>query len=114
MVAGIVLILIGIAGYLNGAMTGHASLTALIPAAFGLVLAVLGAAGNARPNARKHFMHAAAAVALLGFIMTAVRAVPKLGEITTSPAIMAQAAMSVVCLFFVLLAIRSFVAARRG
>ena len=56
MVAGIVLILIGIAGYLNGAMTGHASLTALIPAAFGLVLAVLGAAGNARPNARKHFM----------------------------------------------------------
>ncbi len=113
-ICGIILILIGIVGYVNGISSGHASMTALIPAFFGIALTLLGFIAKAKDGLRKHLMHVAVLVALIGFIATAVRAVPKLGEIASSPAVLAQTAMAVVCLAFVLLSIRSFIAARRG
>lgn len=112
-VFGVILILIGAAGYIYGMMGDRASITALIPAFFGIALVVLGAVSNARENLRKHLMHVAVVIALLGFIMTAGRLLSRLSELSMTAAVMSQAATAAVCLVFVILAIRSFAAARR-
>lgn len=111
-VCGILLILIGVVGYGYGMSTGAASLTALIPAAFGILIALLGAIAAAKPDLRKHLMHVAVIVGLLGFLMPAIRLVMKLGQLTMSAAVVSQLAMALVCLVFVILAVRSFIVAR--
>lgn len=110
---GALLILIGVIGYAYGLGTGSGSPTALIPAAFGAVLAILGFAAQRNEGLRKHLMHGAVVVALLGFIATAGRLVMKMGELTMSPAVLSQIATAVVCLTFVILAVKSFASARR-
>ncbi len=112
-IAGILLILIGAVGYLFGLSVGSPSITAFIPAAFGLVLAVLGIVAGRSESLRKHLMHAAVILGLIGFIVPAVRIVSKLRELTFSAAFLSQVAMAVVCLVFVVLAVRSFIQARR-
>ncbi len=111
---GTLLVIIGLIGYINGHLTGHASVTALIPAFFGIALAVLGIVARAKDNLRKHLMHAAVVIALLGFILTAGRLIPRLGELTYSAAVVSQVSMALVCLLFVILGVRSFAEARRG
>ena len=106
--------LIGIAGYAYGMMNGNASLTALIPSAFGTVLEGLGFVAKSNEGLRKHLMHAAVLVALIGFLATAGRLASKFSELTMTPAIVAQIAMAAVCLIFVVLAVGSFIAARRS
>lgn len=106
------LILLGVIGYGYGLTSGSASLTALIPAAFGVVLMLLGHVARSSENLRKHLMHVAVVVALLGFIATAGRLVTKLGEFAVSAATLSQIAMALFCLAFVVLALRSFIAAR--
>jgi hypothetical protein len=108
---GFLLILLGVVGYVA---TGGASITALIPALVGAVFLVIAlVARNA--EARKHAMHAAVALALLGVlgtaprIMTAVRA----GDITR-PAVMAQIAMALILLIYVLFGVKSFIDARKA
>ena len=113
-ICGILLVLIGVVGYVNGQAAGHGSPTALIPAAFGIVLAALGALSQAKESLRKHLMHAALVVALLGFIATAGRLLSRVSELSASPAVISQALMAIVCLAFVVLGIRSFAAARRN
>lgn len=113
-VCGILLIIIGILGYINGMLTDRASITALIPAAFGLVLLLLGVFARLREPLRKHLMHAAVLVALIGFILPAGRLLSRIGELTYSAAVVSQVSMALVCLLFVILAIKSFVDARRG
>ena len=110
---GVLLILIGAIGYIYGLMNDKASITALIPAFFGIVMAALGIAARASEGLRKHLMHAAILIALLGFILTAGRLIMKLNELTMSAAMVSQAAMAIVCLAFVILSIRSFAAARQ-
>ena len=110
---GFLLILIGLAGYVHGVMNDKASFTALIPAFIGAVMVFLGVLAGMKEGLRKHLMHAAVVVALLGFIATAGRLVSKMSELSASPAVLAQASTAIVCLAFVILAIRSFGAARR-
>ncbi|MEO8648412.1 MAG: hypothetical protein ABI539_04520 [Acidobacteriota bacterium] len=110
---GTLLILIGILGYVNGMMTEHASLTALIPAAFGIILVLLGVFARMRDRLRRHLMHAAVIIALVGFILTAGRVISKIGELSYSAAVVSQVSMALVCLLFVVLAIKSFSDARR-
>ena len=113
-ISGILLVVIGAAGYIYGMNSGTASVTALIPAFFGIVLIACGAIGTVAEGMRKHLMHLAVVVALLGFILTAGRLVMKAatGGLEASPAVMSQGAMAAVCLVFVVLAIRTFAAAR--
>ena len=111
---GVLQILIGIVGYIYGMMNGNASITALIPAFFGIVLAGLGFAARAKENLRKHLMHAALVVALLGFILPAGRLISRIGDLTLSAAVLSQIAMAAVCLLFVILGIKSFADARRN
>ena len=113
-VCGALLILIGIIGYTSGVMSDKASITALIPAFFGIVLNTLGLLAKMKEDLRKHLMHAAILVALVGFIAAAGRLVLRFGELSMTPAVISQIAMAIVCLIFVILAIKLFADARRA
>jgi hypothetical protein len=111
---GRLLVLVGIVGYGYGLYAGNASLTAFIPAVFGIVLMILGHLAHAKESRRKLMMHLAVVFAALGFILPAARLISKAGELTFSAAVASQLAMAFLCLAFVVLAIRSFMAARRS
>ena len=113
-VSGVLLILIGIAGYLFSIADGNTSLTALIPAAFGLLLVIFGFVARTNENLRKHLMHAAVVVALLGFLIPTARILSKIGDFKVSLAVMSQVSMALVCLLFVVLGVRSFILARQN
>jgi thiol:disulfide interchange protein len=114
---GVVLIVLGIWGFVT---TGSAHPTALIPTWFGLVLAIAGAlAITENAKRRMMWMHVAVTVGLLGFIGALVRVIVEYagahGEPLAHPvAVEDQAAMAAICLVFVGLCVRSFIAARRG
>lgn len=108
------LVLIGIIGYIYGLINGNASITALIPAFFGVVLAGLGYAARAKEDLRKHLMHAAMIVALLGFVLPVWRLISKAGEFILSAATLSQILMAAICLIFLILGIRSFIEARQN
>ena len=111
---GLSLIMIGIAGYVWGMLDNKASVTALIPAFFGIVIALLGAFAKSSESARKHLMHAALLVALIGFVVPAYRLLSNLSGLTLSAGVVAQAAMALICLMFIILGIQSFANARRS
>ena len=113
-ISGILLIVIGIIGYVFSIVDGNTSLTALIPAVFGLLLIGFGFLAKSKENLRKHLMHAAVLVGLLGFIIPTARLVSQMSKITVSLAILSQAAMALICLVFVILSVKSFVDARRN
>jgi hypothetical protein len=112
---GVLLVILGVVGFVA---TGSKAPTALIPVPVGIVFGVLGAVAL-NPARRKHAMHAAAALALLGFLITipgligAIRLMTG-GTVDNPAAAKAKAIMSVLCLVFVLLCVRSFIAARRA
>jgi|SRR5215203_114091 len=111
---GLALILVGIAGYVWGLVGDRASITALIPAVFGLVITLLGAFARSNENLRKHLMHGALLVALIGFVIPAYRLLSMGGSLSLTPAVVSQAAMALLCLIFIILGIQSFVNARRS
>jgi hypothetical protein len=94
--------------------TGMVSVTALIPAFVGVPLLLLGvAARGAREGVRKHIMHAAAVLGLLGVVAPAIRLV-RIGFGGAAPAVAEQGLMALVCAVFVALCVSSFVEARRS
>ena len=107
---GILLTLLGVVGYF---LTGTSSLTALIPALFGLLLLMLGFLARAE-SMRKHAMHAAAAVALVGCIGALIPLLRTPSGVRPAMAVFSQAAMVVLTALFVVLCVRSFRAARRA
>ena len=114
---GLLLAALGLAGYLG---TGSAHPTALIPCGFGLLLAGCGVlARPENPRRRGLWMHIAVTLATLGFLGTVPAMVDLLrhlrGVVLAHPAAVEEkAAMGALCLVFVLLCVRSFIAARRG
>ena len=111
---GVLLIIVGVIGYIHGIMNDKPSFTALIPALFGVVIALLGLAAQAKENLRKHLMHAAVLVGMIGFLASAGRLASKFSEITMTAAYIAQIAMAALCLLYVIFAVRSFIAARKS
>ena len=113
---GVLMIVLGVAGYF---MTGRQNLTALIPSGVGLVFVLLGALAR-NERARKHVMHLAAALALLGFLAMAGMGWVKLARWAggTPPArpaaVISQSILGLLLLVFLVLCIRSFVNARRS
>jgi len=112
--SGVLLILVGIAGYAFSLIDGNKSWTALIPAAFGVLLVALGAAARSNEGLRKHLMHAAVLIGLVGFLIPAWRLVSRFNDLTVSLAVLSQAAMALICLFFGILCVQSFITARRN
>ncbi|HOZ59421.1 MAG TPA: hypothetical protein PKY70_14660 [Nakamurella multipartita] len=112
--AGAVLTVLGIAGY---ALSGAASLTALIPALVGVLLAICGVLAR-QEKLRRHAIHAALAVALLGALGSLMNVV-KIGQVFAGTAQRPTAIVVSTIMFLILAAylavgVRSFVAARRG
>ncbi len=114
-VLGIILILLGLIAYFG---LSAESVTALIPTFFGIPFLILGLLGQ-KENLRKHTMHAAAALAVIGFLGTVrglFQFISILGgtQVERSDAVTVQAIMSVLCLLFVILAVKSFIDARKA
>ena len=113
--AATVLVLLGVGLYFG---TGMQSVTALIPAFAGVLLGLCAWIGR-REGARRHAMHAAAVLALVGVIGSA-SGIPALfrllgGEAIARPeAAWGRSGMAVVCLVYLVFSIRSFVQARRA
>ncbi len=90
--------------------------TALIPALVGIVLVMCGTIGLL-PDARKHAMHVAAGVALLGFLAAAGRIAMTFGKLLQGDISRASyflIAMALVCGAYVFLSVQSFRSARRA
>jgi hypothetical protein len=118
---GVILAGVGLVSYFGagaGWFEAPQSGTALIPAYFGAALIVCGLIVFVNDKARKHAMHVAAMIALFGAIGGPMQPVKKLakGETpdVTSAAFVAQMTMTVLCVVFVVAAVRSFIAARRA
>ncbi len=102
--------------------TGSIHPTSLIPVWFGLALAVFGLLANSpEPSKRKLYMHIAVTIGLLGFLFPGFMAAKDLikshsdGLPLAHPAAThEQLLMAILCFFFVLLCVRSFIAARRS
>jgi hypothetical protein len=114
---GVLLILLGFLGYVSA---GTEPFTPLVPAMFGFLISLFGWFGlTDDPKKRMIFMHVAVTIGLIGFLVTVwsiVEYVQMLrGHQFPHPVVVQEwAATSVVLLFFVLLSVRSFVAARRS
>lgn len=111
---GIILISLGFVSYFG---ISSESITALIPAFLGIPVLILGIIALSEKYL-KHSMHAAAVLMLLGFGGT-VGGLLKFfrmlgGEVFERPsAITIQAIMAVLCLIFLILAVKSFIDARK-
>jgi hypothetical protein len=107
-------LVLGIGGFV---LTGSTHKTALIPCVFGVLFLIFGLLAR-KDNLRKHVMHAAVLIALLAFLGTA-RSLPHLPELFNGSAekpaaVITQAINAALSLTFILIAVRSFIQARRA
>ena len=113
LVFAVLLIILGAGFYLG---TGSKAPTALIPAWFGVALGLFGLlAISPSEGRRKLFMHINVTIGLLGFLGAAGRAIFAMtsGRTPDQIAIIAQLLMAGLLLIYVILCVRSFIAARR-
>jgi hypothetical protein len=115
-ICGGLLVILGVVGYLQQP-EGNASPTALIPAAIGGVLVLCGLLAF-NDKLRKHVMHLAAMVGLLGAVggfMPLIRQYKNKGTFDpTLPSALSGEAMIIVCTLFVLMCVKSFIDARKA
>lgn len=118
LVFAVLLVALGLAGYMG---TGSVHSTALIPAWIGLVLGLGGfLAISPNPSRRKLFMHINVTVALLGFLGTAgelIRSTVHAHNAGMAPdqiALASKLTLAALLLIYVILCVRSFIAARRA
>lgn len=112
-IIGALLVATGVVAYL---VTSASSVTALIPAFVGGLILICAAIAS-RPRLHRHGIHAALVVALLGALGSLMN-VAKIGQLFAGTAerpaaIITSLILFVVCAVYVVLGIRSFVAARR-
>lgn len=112
---GIIFIIMGLYGYFG---ISSESITALIPAFFGIPLLILGWMGL-NDKYLKHAMHAAAVLTLIGFAGTVsglIKFIKMVSgeEIQRPAAVTVQAIMAILCLLFIIFAVKSFIDARRN
>ena len=113
-----ILIILGVVFFVA---TGSHAPTAFIPAFFGVILGVLGLLAKTENSKRRMlWMHIAVTVGLIGFIFPGIRAAGDIFKLLRNQIVLRPAAMweelimAVICLIFVLLSVRSFIAARRA
>ncbi|MBK9097058.1 MAG: hypothetical protein IPM14_02850 [bacterium] len=114
-ILGIILIALGLISYLG---ISSESITALIPTFLGIPILILGYLAL-NEKYLKHAMHGALVLVILGFGGTVGGLIKFFrllgGEVFERPsAIIVQAIMAVLCLVFLIFAIKSFIDARRG
>ena len=127
---GLLLILVGVAGYAMPAtevvaegteeiVEKKSGLPALIPAAFGIVILLCGAITAIKPSLTKTFMHIAVTFGLLGALAATGRGSGSLikfirGEEFNQRAFVFIACMGVLCWIFVVTCVMSFIKARKA
>ena len=114
-ILGIILIALGLISYLG---ISSESITALIPTFLGVPILILGYFAL-NEKYLKHAMHGALVLVILGFGGTVGGLIKFFrmlgGEVFERPsAIIVQAIMAILCLVFLIFAIKSFIDARRG
>jgi hypothetical protein len=116
LVFAVLLVALGLIGYIG---TGSQHVTALIPAWFGLALGVFGALSLSPSEARrKLFAHINVTIALLGFIAGAAETIrgylsaKAKGLVPDQVALASKLTMTGLLLVYVILCVRSFIAAR--
>ncbi len=117
---GLFLLMLGVAAYGWSLTTDTPSFTALIPAFVGTPILILGVWGR-RVAARKALAtHIAIVLAVIG-LLGAGRGLISLPALITNPddvarpvAVVVQSIMALACLVYLVFAVRSFLAARRG
>jgi hypothetical protein len=105
---------LGMGGYVG---TGSEHPTALIPAGFGIVLGIFGfLAVSPNEGRRRLFMHMNVTIAFIGFLGTIAQIFNSLasGKELDLIALAAQLAMAWLLLIYVILCVRSFIAARES
>jgi hypothetical protein len=110
------LLVLGILAFASPSLFGAGDAyakTSLIPAAVGLLLEMCGAVSLSKPGLRKHLMHVAALIALIGFI-GGFMPIGRAGFDWGKASVVVGLIMSALCLVFLLICIRSFIAARRA
>ena len=127
---GLLLILVGVAGYTmpttevvtegtEEIVEKKSSPTALIPAGFGVVILFCGAISALKPALAKIFMHIAVTFGLLGALAATGRGSGSLikfirGEEFNQRAFVFIACMGVLCWIFVVTCVMSFIKARKA
>lgn len=112
---GYLLILLGLVSYFG---TGMESLTALIPTLFGLGFLGLGIFAGKSEYIKKHAMHAALLLALIGLIGSfgglpeVLRALGG-ASVDRLAASVSQSVMAVLCIYFLIMGVKSFINARQ-
>jgi len=113
----VVFIVLGAIGFVA---TGSTHYTALIPAALGILLGIFGLlALSPDPGKRKLNMHINVTLGLLGFLGTLMGLIQWFqmmggAVVKNPPATESKAAMALLCLIYVALCVRSFIAARKA
>lgn len=108
------MVMLGIIGWV---VTGAQHVTALIPCIFGILYFLFAILGR-KETRRMHAMHGAAVIALLGTLATA-RSIAQAaawagGTAPTRPAaVITQMIMCILSIYYLVEAVKSFVAARR-
>lgn len=118
LVFAILLVALGLAGYLG---TGSLHPTALIPTWIGLALGLFGfLAMSEDAGLRKLFMHVNVTIGLIGFLGGAIEAVRGYVHATSAGmqpdmiALASKVTLAALMLIYVVLCVRSFIAARRS
>ncbi len=118
LILAVLLVALGLIGYLG---TGSLHPTALIPAWIGLALGIGGfLAISPNERRRKLFMHINVTIALLGFLGSATEAVrgylhaKSAGLQPDQIALASKVTLAGLLLIYVILCVRSFIAARRS
>lgn len=98
-------------------MASQFSPTLFIPAVFGLIICAASLVAIRKPDLRKHSMHVAMGIALLGFLAAAVRLPKSWAKFNAAPdvspmAFYSQLSMASLCLLIVVLGVYSFIKAR--
>jgi FtsH-binding integral membrane protein len=107
-ITGILLLIVGLIGFYTSETR---AITALIPALMGILMLLCAAIGL-NGELRKHAMHGAVLIALLGIVGPGMR-LPKLFAEGPMLATVASVLTVLICVGFFILGIRSFINARR-
>jgi hypothetical protein len=118
LITAVLMIVVGIYGYTSqDPNAGKVSVTAAMPAFLGAILGVCGLLAFS-DKMRKHAMHAAAALALLGAIGSLYPVIKMAATGTAiewgSPKVVTSLLSSLICAVFVGLCIKSFIDARKA
>ncbi len=116
MVFGVLLVVVSVGFWIA---MGRAEMAALHPAGLGVVLVLCGVLANTESaKQRMLWMHIAVTVGLIGLLITGIRAVIEIAKGTAmtgnAAAFEERSVVALVCLIFVALCVRSFIAARRA